>query len=191
MAKMKMELRDQEVGLLQFRIKNGGNPLDRYIVVADDVIINEADADLTRLLTHKDATDQEMEALNLDEDNDKFWMIFNADCMFPPHYMVRATDESEATEVFLDKTDICTISEEDLPDYVHPDGEEVSGLFHADCGKNCDISQLQVHELELLVVITKEGIKAISGSLGHKDLPKMMPGRVKAPIRGNRVLDIT
>lgn len=182
---MKLELRDQQVALLQFAIKDHVTRLDRYLVVEKGL------DEFHELLLHKDAGSNTMEALNLDEDNDKFWLLYPADCAFPPMYMVRAPDMQEAIEVFLDKTDICTISDEDLPDYRHPDGQDTDSLFYADCGKNCDISQLQAHELELLVVITKEGIKAISGALGYDKLPKIVPVTAKAPIHSQRVLDIT
>lgn len=188
---MKLELRDQEIALLQFCIKasmnSGESRVDRYVVVDEEIVGNEFEY----MLTHAEAGVFKMQALNLNEDNDKFWLLYNSDCYSPPMYLIRSPDESDAVEEFLDKTDICTISEADLPDYFSPDGEEVAGLFYAQCDKKCDISQLQCVELELLVVITKQGIKAISGTLGHDKLPKIVPLKAKAPMHGHRVLDIT
>ncbi len=169
-------LNGQKVSLLQFVAKGIGDTT-RYIVTELDSWSEKA-----RILAPSQANVEKMEALNLDEDNDKFWLCYVADCAFPPLYLIRAPDEQDALEVFLDKTDIATIPADDMKDYPEDENGE-RHVHYADCGKICNIESYHSQELLLVAMITEDGQDFV-----HPGTPKKetTPGAV---ITGQRLID--
>ena len=91
--------------------------------------------------------DKQFETIWIPEDHDidnwdKFWWVANCDCAFPPVYVISASDESDAIEEFLEKTDACLVEEPD-------DYDDLS----YDCnGRPMDTEQLRVARLYLVSV---------------------------------------
>jgi hypothetical protein len=172
---MKFTIADQEIFLLQFVMKGPGD-VTRYIVSNEDSL-----SEKLRLMVPRVIQTSKMTPLNLDEDNDKFWLVYTADCAWPGLYLVRATDAGEALEVYLDKTDHATISAEDIKDY------DENAIHYADCGKRCDTESTGVHELELVAMITAAGEKHVYPPDERPRIPK----GVSIPLRSDRFLDLT
>lgn len=79
------------------------------------------------------------------------YLFINADCAFPPHYVVFADNEDDALNIFLSETDVCLIEEPDLSDY---DEEIVQGIVHRDDnGRPMDAESLQYFKLKPVMLI--------------------------------------
>jgi hypothetical protein len=79
-----------------------------------------------------------------DMDNaEHFYLVFNADCAFPPTYIVCADSSNDALDIFIDETDSCKINETDIVDYKDDD------MVHNSDGDYQDISQVQIIEVKL------------------------------------------
>jgi len=75
------------------------------------------------------------------ENSYNFYLCFNADCAFPPMYLVPADSFEDAYEKFLEETDACLVKESEIADYDEDD-------LQFDCnGRPMDTSALQVIEL--------------------------------------------
>ena len=171
-------LNGQKIFLLQF-IPKGHPDTTRYVVCNEPSY-----SDKLRLLVPDAANVEKLEPLNLDEDNDKFWLCCIADCYSPPLYLVRAQNEEDALETFLDKTDVATISAENLKDY--PDdpetGEANSRIHFSDGGKMCDIESYHSQELMLVMMITEWGHDFIQQGPTKRTAPEPV-------ITGQRVIE--
>lgn len=80
------------------------------------------------------------------EYNHKLFLFVNADCAFPPHYLVASDTEDEALDTFLSNTDSCLVEEPDLQDYSE------DSLSYDDKGRPMDTSQLQMVELKIMLI---------------------------------------
>lgn len=83
---------------------------------------------------------------NLD-DWDNFYVVYIADCAFPPMLLINAHDEPDAIDIFADDCEIiCKISEEDLKDY----GDQ----YHLNSrGNPCDLEQIHIEQVQLVMAI--------------------------------------
>jgi hypothetical protein len=93
-----------------------------------------------------------------------WWLLFVEDCFSPPMYIVRAKNETEAIEIFLDTWTACQIDEADYKDYMVPcdenDPEREQGMdtplkwqedVHWDSyGHPCDIESLKMFHATLV-----------------------------------------
>jgi hypothetical protein len=75
------------------------------------------------------------------------YLFINADCAFPPHYVVFADSEDDALGIFLSETDTCLVEEPDLSDYEEDD------LDYDDNGRPMDTSSLLVVILKPVMAI--------------------------------------
>lgn len=75
------------------------------------------------------------------------YLFINADCAFPPHYIVFADSEDDALGFFLSETDACLVEEPDLSDY------EEDNLDYDDNGRPMDTSSLHVTKLKPVMAI--------------------------------------
>ena len=75
------------------------------------------------------------------------YLFVNADCAFPPRYVVFADNEEDALGWFLTETDSCLIEEPNLSDY---DEETV---YRDDNGRPMDIESLHRYILEPVMLI--------------------------------------
>jgi hypothetical protein len=74
------------------------------------------------------------------------YLCVNADCAFPPHYLVTADSMEEAYSEFLNETDSCLIEEPDLKDY------DEDSLTYDDTGRPMDTDSLHVSELSIMLI---------------------------------------
>jgi len=74
------------------------------------------------------------------------YLCVNADCAFPPHYLVTADSMEEAYSEFLNETDSCLIQEPDLKDY------DEDSLTYDDTGRPMDTESLHVTELSIMLI---------------------------------------
>lgn len=81
------------------------------------------------------------------ESMDHAYLFANADCAFPPHYVVFADREEEALGWFLTETDSCLIEEPDLSDY------DEDTVHRDDNGRPMDIESLQYYKLKPVMLI--------------------------------------
>ena len=90
-------------------------------------------------------TDNQATGINLDDSiYDRFFMVYVADCAFPPIAIVRMDNEQEAEEEFVDQLDWAHIKEPDLADY-DPDS-----LSYGPSGQPYDSSEVMVREVRLV-----------------------------------------
>lgn len=75
------------------------------------------------------------------------YLFVNADCAFPPHYVVFGDNEDEALGWFLSETDACLIEEPDLSDY------DQDNIHYDDNGRPMDTSSLHVTKLKPVMAI--------------------------------------
>lgn len=75
------------------------------------------------------------------------YLFVNADCAFPPHYVVFADSEDEALGWFLSETDACLIEEPDLSDY------DQDNLSYDDNGRPMDTESLMYYKLKPVMLI--------------------------------------
>jgi hypothetical protein len=74
------------------------------------------------------------------------YLCVNADCAFPPHYLVAADSIEEAHDEFLTETDSCLIEESDLKDY------DQDSLRYDDNGRPMDTDSLQIRQLSIILI---------------------------------------
>ena len=74
------------------------------------------------------------------------YLCVNADCAFPPHYLVAADDFRDAFDMFITETDSCLIDEPDLKDY------DEDSLQYDDNGRPMDTESLHVTELSIMLI---------------------------------------
>ncbi len=86
------------------------------------------------------------EPVELDETWDEFWLVYLADCFDPPLAIVRAKNEQDAEEAFVDNLDWAHVKEPDLADY---DEDSLSFGPH---GQPYDGSQIHVEQVILVGV---------------------------------------
>jgi hypothetical protein len=82
-------------------------------------------------------------------DFDSMFSLFlcvNADCAFPPHYIVAQDSMEGAYDDFLTETDSCLIEESDLKDY------DEDSLRYDDNGRPMDTESLHVTELSIMLI---------------------------------------
>lgn len=78
----------------------------------------------------------------------KHWyQVANVDMFDPPYAIVRADNEQEAFEVFMDETDACLIQESDLKDY------DEERLDYDSNGRPMDTDNLFIAKLQLVKII--------------------------------------
>jgi hypothetical protein len=84
----------------------------------------------------------------------RFFLAVNADCAWPPHYLVCCDSESDVEDIFIDECDACLVEEPDLADY--------KPLLSEDCilkwdsnGKPHDTESLIWRQLKLVALIYK------------------------------------
>jgi hypothetical protein len=84
----------------------------------------------------------------LNECGARFYLMYVEDCFDPCLAIVRADNESEAVETFLDALDWCDIDAPDLADYTE---ERLMELPYTDerGGKHCDTEALRGVEVQL------------------------------------------
>lgn len=75
------------------------------------------------------------------------YVCINADCAFPPSYVVFADSWSDAFEFFLANTDSCLVEEPDLKDY------DAERLTHDDKGRPMDTESLQIIKLKPVMIV--------------------------------------
>ena len=116
---------------------DGGN---RYAVHAEELRDWEIDE---KLGFHADrATGVNLE----DSIYGKFYLVYVADCAFPPLAIVRSDNEQDAEEEFIDALDWAHISEPDLADY------DEDSLNYGPHGQPYDSSEVMVREVRLVSV---------------------------------------
>lgn len=74
------------------------------------------------------------------------YLCVNADCAFPPHYLVAEDSMEEAYDKFLTETNSCLIEEPDLKDY------DEDSLRYDDNGRPMDTESLRVTELSIMLI---------------------------------------
>lgn len=74
------------------------------------------------------------------------YLCVNADCAFPPHYLVAEDSIEEAYDKFLTETNSCLIEEPDLKDY------DEDSLRYDDNGRPMDTESLRVTELSIMLI---------------------------------------
>jgi hypothetical protein len=77
-----------------------------------------------------------------------FYGVYVADCFDPPIAIIRADNESEAIEWFVDEFDWSHLSDEDLKDY----GEDSEAVSYNDSGKPYLNENINLFELTLLTI---------------------------------------
>ena len=75
------------------------------------------------------------------------YLLVNADCAFPPPYVVFADSKDDALGIFLSETDACLIEEPDLSDY------DEDTVYRDDNGRPMDIESLQYYKLKPVMLI--------------------------------------
>lgn len=89
--------------------------------------------------------DNSATGVNLDDSiYSKFYLVYVADCAFPPLAIVRSDNEQDAEEEFIDALDWAHIKEPDLADY-DPDH-----LCYGPSGQPYDGSEVMVIEVNLV-----------------------------------------
>lgn len=91
---------------------------------------------------------------------DHVFLCANADCAFPPKYLVSALDESDALTEVISWTNACLISEPDTEDYQQADGEGKEDVTWDDNGRPNDVSQLII--VKLFPVLTLANLEPIN-----------------------------
>ena len=98
-------------------------------------------------------------ALHFDDSTERFFMVYVADCFDPPIAIVRAEDESEALEIFVDELEWAHIDETDLRDFLKPEAERVEGeseyvewVSWNSSGKPYDTEQIEIRQIRLHTV---------------------------------------
>lgn len=82
------------------------------------------------------------------ESMERAYLFVNADCAFPPHYIVFADSESDALEIFLENTNACLVEDPDLADY-----DDENSLDYDCNGRPMDIQSLHYNELQPVMMI--------------------------------------
>jgi hypothetical protein len=90
--------------------------------------------------------------VNLDGSEERFFLVWVADCMDPPLAVVRADDASDAQEWFVEELTWADISEMDLEDYYGEDGELSEFCYWTGRGKWANTEQIEMREIHLLRV---------------------------------------
>lgn len=91
--------------------------------------------------------------LRMDDTNDKFFMCFVSDCFDPPIAIIRADNEQDAEEWFVDELSWSHYSEDDVKKMTE---EEQEYAGYGPSGQVYDQQNLQVQEVKLIrVELTK------------------------------------
>jgi hypothetical protein len=75
------------------------------------------------------------------------YVCINADCAFPPSYIVFADNESDALGWFLSETNACLVEEPDLKDY------DQESLSYDDNGRPMDTESLHIIQLKPIMIV--------------------------------------
>ena len=98
-------------------------------------------------------------------DWNRLWLCCNVDCFSPPLYLLSASNESDAYEMFVDETTACDIDEDNLEDYVlEEEPVDADGYKNYSCdfsasGKPVDTEGVSVQPVTPYLVIYHEGAK--------------------------------
>ncbi len=84
------------------------------------------------------------------DDWDNYFIVCNADCAFPPRYIVNAQNEQDAMEIFCDGTHMCVVEEPDLKDYA----DRLDDLHLDNHGRYNDTDQLHIQPVEIALITT-------------------------------------
>lgn len=86
--------------------------------------------------------------VNADDFNGMYslYLCVNADCAFPPHYLVAADSLDDAYGIFLSETDSCLVEDPDLKDY------DEDSLSYDDTGRPMDTESLHITELKIMLI---------------------------------------
>ncbi len=84
--------------------------------------------------------------VNLDGTEERFFMVFVADCFDPPIAIVRADNESDAEEGFYEELPWADVEEADVKDF------DVDTLVWSSRGKWVDTNGIQIRETRLVHV---------------------------------------
>lgn len=129
---------------------------DKYYVVSDTIKTTHEVTDHKQLRWLDKYSHERVNGLLGDmESATKFFLMFNADCAFPPTYIVAADSEQEAWDIFLDDCDLCKVEEPDLADYGDPESDDCRLEYNSD-GVPQDTEQLAQYTVTLIQLIYNE-----------------------------------
>ncbi len=103
-----------EIKAMAIEFQSPINPKHSYVVGLDELTFMDF---LRKYPDSRYCTTVKATGVNLDAQDDKFFLVFVSDCYAPPIAVVRAGDEAEAIGWFVDELDWTRIFEEDLKDY--------------------------------------------------------------------------